>query len=511
MQAKIKTEPYEYFDPVFDGSHEIPIDTEYSLPDYCADVQRILKCCIVPEISSYAVSEETITCDGICDIRILYLDAKGEGIKCCEFTKEFNAVFKSKTSETQAVAYIKAVMGHVTCRAVNARRIDLHMAISLEVFAVAQRLDRIATGIDDITIEKRTKNIHSSQAVNAVCHQFSVEEYIPLKSGKPPIENILRKEIVGRISDMKIEPDTIIVNGTVDIGFLYNSFVDGITTEKMSAGIDFTQMIACAGIDKDCVCDMKIVCGESSIQPKEDSTGECTGVTVFTKLFITAFMYRDSDITMIDDAYSVAKPVLLDYTQSNFIQICGEKRDVLRNKCPMVLQGEEIQKVIDIWNENTEISAFCDKEKLQYRIKYTVCLLFMNAQNRILYIEKTFDFSQSFDLPDENIKKCKSVAATDVWEYRITDKNNVEVSLETTVNSMFYSRFAVKQLTSAEADETITYQPGKSKLSIYYAYEGEALWDIAKEHKALLSDIRAQNELYEDNITDSGPIIICNR
>ena len=37
MQAKIKTEPYEYFDPVFDGSYEVPIDTEYNLPDYCAD------------------------------------------------------------------------------------------------------------------------------------------------------------------------------------------------------------------------------------------------------------------------------------------------------------------------------------------------------------------------------------------------------------------------------------------------------------------------------------------
>ena len=73
MQAKIKTEPYEYFDPVFDGSYEVPIDTEYNLPDYCADIQKILKCRVLPEISSYLISEDTLTCDGVCDIFLLPL------------------------------------------------------------------------------------------------------------------------------------------------------------------------------------------------------------------------------------------------------------------------------------------------------------------------------------------------------------------------------------------------------------------------------------------------------
>ena len=34
MQAKTKTVPYEFFDPVYSGSCETPIDTEFNLPDY---------------------------------------------------------------------------------------------------------------------------------------------------------------------------------------------------------------------------------------------------------------------------------------------------------------------------------------------------------------------------------------------------------------------------------------------------------------------------------------------
>lgn len=40
MQAQRKTQPYEYFDFTFDGASEVPMDTEYTLPDYCADIQK---------------------------------------------------------------------------------------------------------------------------------------------------------------------------------------------------------------------------------------------------------------------------------------------------------------------------------------------------------------------------------------------------------------------------------------------------------------------------------------
>ena len=508
MQAKARTEPYEYFDPVFDGSHEVPIDTEYNLPDYCADVQRILKCRVEPEISSYLTTDNGITCDGVCDIRILYLDAKGEGIKCCDFTKDFSATIPIKETEERAIAAVKAGLQHVNCRAMNARRIDLHITISLNAYAVVQKIDRITTGIEDLTIEKRTESVYTSQAVNAVCHQFAVEEYIPLKNGKPPIENILRKGIDCRIVDSKISDESLNINGSADISFLYNSFADGITPEKMSATVEFSQDIDCSGADSECISDLKIVCGESSIQPKEDNMGECTGVTVFMKIFVVALIYRSKEIEVISDAYSVSKPVELNYAQNNFMQIYDEKSDMLKDKCSVVVSGEEIQQVIDIWSEQAEVTSYCDKNKLNHRVRCTVCILFTNANGRIMYTEKPFDFTHSFDLENENVKKCNSLSNTDIWEYRISDKNTVEISLETSIRSILYSRFAAKQLVSAEIDEDAPTIPKASKLLVYYAFEGERLWDIAKEHKALISDIRAQNEILEDTISKSGPIIM---
>ena len=155
MQVKQKTQPYDTFDPVFDGSFEVPIDTEYNLPDYCPDIQKVLKCRVVPELSSYGVSEDTLRCEGVCDIRVLYLDAKGETLRCCDFTKEFSAAIKVRSAQEKAVAWVRASVEHITCRAVNARRLDLHLAVSLKALAVVQRQEQLTSGLEGEGIQVR--------------------------------------------------------------------------------------------------------------------------------------------------------------------------------------------------------------------------------------------------------------------------------------------------------------------------------------------------------------------
>ena len=117
----------------------------------------------------------------------------------------------------------------------------------------------------------------------------------------------------------------------------------------------------------------------------------------------------------------------------------------------------------------------------------------------------------SCELESEQAKKSDTSFLTDIWEYRITDKNTVEVSTETFVTSLLYSKASVKYLTSAITDENGKAFEKGSKLLVYYAEQGENLWDIAKSHRALLSDIRSQNELYDETVPQSGPILICSR
>ena len=156
---------------------------------------------------------------------MLYLDAKGETLRCCDFTKEFSAAIKVRSAQEKAVAWVRASVEHITCRAVNARRLDLHLAVSLKALAVVQRQEQLTSGLEGEGIQVRGERHSVSQAVNALSHQFTLEDRLPLKNGKPPMESILRKEISCRVTDCKLAQGQLAVSGRADISFLYLSSV----------------------------------------------------------------------------------------------------------------------------------------------------------------------------------------------------------------------------------------------------------------------------------------------
>lgn len=95
------TERYEGFEQIFDGVQECPVDTEYTLPDYCADIQKILKCIVTPEVTSVSAAGDSLTIDGCASMHVLYLDAKGGCVRG-EITSVQYVITDSSTVECTA-------------------------------------------------------------------------------------------------------------------------------------------------------------------------------------------------------------------------------------------------------------------------------------------------------------------------------------------------------------------------------------------------------------------------
>ena len=56
MEYTFKRAEYADSTVLFDGCQEQPLDLDVSLPDYCPDIQRILKCQVVPCISTHSIN-----------------------------------------------------------------------------------------------------------------------------------------------------------------------------------------------------------------------------------------------------------------------------------------------------------------------------------------------------------------------------------------------------------------------------------------------------------------------
>lgn len=510
MEPNAMQQPYPWFEPVFDGSLEAPLDLQYDLPDYCPEIQKLLKCRVTPQVSSCVATQDGLQCEGICDVRVLYLDSKGSGLRSCQFTKEFSAVGKLKGSGDLAVTAAAASVSHLTCRASGARRIEIHAAVSLEALAVCQRTLELPTALEGEGLEVRSQTLEGYQAVNAVSHSFQVEDQIPFKNGKPPVDAILRWDAACRVSEVRVEEEQIRAAGAVEVSFLYLPAGEG-GPETMSASLSFSQTIACNGAGEGCLCWLRAYPGECSIQPREDDMGENTSVSVTIKLTVLALLYKPCEVQLLEDAYSRLRPLNLRWEQGTFLRQAETVSQVCKKKVTMSLGGEEIRRVVDLWQEQSSVQAVMEQGSLSFRAKWNLCLLYENAQGKLCCAEKSCDAS----FPAEGVGvpggKCRVWGRTDLWEYRIVDRNAVEVSTETEVSALVCREEERRFLTGAPSKENVPPYPKEHKLLVVYASQGESLWEIGKSHRASMEELRALNGLAEDALPDRRPIIICNR
>lgn len=56
MDYTAQRNPLSVIELLFDGCQEQSVDLDISLPDYCPDIQRILKCQVYPRILDRALS-----------------------------------------------------------------------------------------------------------------------------------------------------------------------------------------------------------------------------------------------------------------------------------------------------------------------------------------------------------------------------------------------------------------------------------------------------------------------
>ena len=80
---------------VLDTVAEQLADVDLTLPDYCPDIEKILKCTLIPKIQTRTLSGGQLQIDGNCVVNVLYVDSIKKSIRCCEQSVNFSQSFSS--------------------------------------------------------------------------------------------------------------------------------------------------------------------------------------------------------------------------------------------------------------------------------------------------------------------------------------------------------------------------------------------------------------------------------
>ena len=171
---------------IYEGSVEQSVDSDLTLPDYCPDILRILKCTVTPRVTGSQVSGERITVDGTVLVRLIYVGEDAR-VRCFEQNLPFSKYVEVKNLPDSPCVSVRLKAEYVNCRAVSQRRADIHGTVSVNISVTVRREENLISGVDGCGVQLQKKTQAASSAVGLVERMFPLTEVLEIGESKAPV------------------------------------------------------------------------------------------------------------------------------------------------------------------------------------------------------------------------------------------------------------------------------------------------------------------------------------
>lgn len=502
MEYNIKKEPLNACETVFDGLVEQPVDLDFSLPDYCPDIQKILKCQICPQISSRNISGDKLYVEGNATISLMYLDAEKMSIRCCEHNSPFSTSINLKSAVQDAIVSTKTKTEYVNCRAVTPRRLDIHGAFSICAKVRCKKEKDVVCDIDGDGIEKKKISTKCNNVIGLGQQYFNIAEVIDKGSRQPNIEHILKTSVSIEMHDYKTLQNKIMLNASANIKVVYISDIEYSTVDVLEHTVPISQILDIEGVQDNCACDLnlEVLNHEIAIRPSEND--ESNLLSFECKLGASVVAFEEKDTSILSDVYSVDFESEPKYEKVLLTNLVDKLNETYNLKSTVDLNDGELSDLIDAGGELTSVKCFVKDGKIIFEGKINVCVLAKDADEIPTYFERLVEFT--YEYAHENVDGavfCEENITLRSCECRLVGKNSIEVSAELQLNALVYAECSHMSITDIFVDEEKPREKDKkTALTLYYADDGEELWDIARKYCTCVDKIKLENELEDDTL-----------
>ncbi len=490
-------------DKLMSQSVEEPIDVDITLPDYCPDIEKILKCSLIPQIFSRNISGGVLEIEGASIIKVMYVDSVRKTLRTSQQVVPFNRTINIKECPENHYLDTVAVTEYINCRALSPRRLVIKGAFSIKVDITAKNTTMIPSPDCFSQLQKKCCDKKYMDVTAVTEETFNINETISVQN-KPEIESSVKTIVKVNINEQKSIDDKIILKGEVNLRVLYLSDLDSGETQCIDYMIPFNQIINCVGAGSDTI--NNINCKMLSYDVRSTKESEERSILLEVRVNVSIVCYKEREEKFLIDAYS--KDYACDLNIKT-LPLVSAVRDIRRNfirKMEISSNDRDFAKVIDAYNETSSVSANEDSGLITFTGKAGVCIVACDSDGVPFYIERTMDFTDKTDEPFGFVESvCLSINSV---SYRIKDEHTVELRVEFSLYA-----FLADSSQNSIVEDVIVYEDkridkGSSALTLYFADKDEGIWDIAKRYNTDEKFIKEDNDIEDDVLHNKEMLII---
>lgn len=489
---------------VYDSSAEQTIECDITLPDYCPDIQRILRCRVTPSISSAQVSGGRVAADGTAFVKIVYVGEDGRAA-VYEQGVPFSKSFETPDADGACVR-VRASVDYANCRAVSGRRAEIKAMTTVSCRVTSRRPRSVISGIDGEGIRLRSRSVN---AVSAVCcreSSFPMSETVETDRSDAPISQVVSCTAAAVATDVRIISDKLLLKGDLLVTVCYlTEQADGARTLRHSMPI--SRVIEAPGITESCSAGLEMNVAGVRADVKNDGSGQPRLFDLEARVDAVVSAFSSSDIPVLTDAYATNGAIALERQSVRLNTLLDSFSDSFTASASLDLSPLGAQSIL--WVETGAVASECAVRDGELAVTGTVMLhiYYLDAEARTGYAEKPIDFEHRRSLRRSASDALCEPSITAVGsELRLNSDGSAAARVELAISALVFGEESDKIITgvSAAEDEGVR----AAALTLYFPEAGEELWGIAKRYGTTVEAIMRENGLASETVPEKQMLLV---
>ena len=496
-----------FFDTACESTAEQSFDADINLPDYCPEIQRVLRCNLVPNVMSVQNASGRVTADVSLILRLLYVGDNGV-VSAYEQSYPLQKSLDSSKIDSSCAVTVRVNTDYLNCRAVNSRRLEAKGMLTFIFKAEKKRDENILCSAEGAGIQLKSEHLTASSLVGITERSFNLGEIVEIPGEKKSVGTVLDVNSFAETAEIKMINNKALIKGTCFVKIHYLSDQNG-SVESIEHSMPISQIVELDGLDDNCVTAHKLCICSSEAIAKADSSGNMRLIDINLRVsaFIAAF--EEKDISLINDSYSVEYESENSFKSVELLHLNDSFNTSFTNKVVLESIGVSVDCVYSVWCSDLKYSFNAKDDKCCVSGCYNVTVIYRDSDGQTGIISKPVDFDSSIKIKNKSerlftigcaqISGCSCVATGD---------SRLELKTEIMTNGLVFSSVVKKYVSNIEVKKETPKKTVSCALTVYYCDKGESIWNTARKYNTTVEAILVENDLKNEIVEDNMMILI---
>jgi hypothetical protein len=503
MELTLKKNNISFWSKQADNSTTHEETMEIVVPDSLPDVQSVVTADGTAVLRSKESGNGKITVTGVVRAYALYTPEGGGAVRGLSVQLPFTASLESADVTSDSKLLANAELTGIDARMLNSRKLLIRADIRVYASAYGESILPVALEPSDNSgdLEVLTDSAELNPVTDIQEKTFSINDELPLPSGKPPIGSIVNSEVTLSYNENKTAGSKLIVKGTANINLVY---VPIGATELQSADfmLPFSEIIDLSDGDDSDTKTFDISLAPTGAYVQENGSETYSGISVEIPAVIQVLVWQKLQQTYISDAYSPSQNTTC-YNNEHSVS-CLDSEQTFKNTVRETLPADaNVRTIVCTRVYPGDVVRAADG----YGVSFKVCVTYCTDDGRALTVSG--QLQAFFDYPGlPSIIDIKA-AASYGEAFAAAVAGGIEVRVPVELHTKVFGTCKLSPVNEVAVNDAEDQAPViMPSLVLSRVGSDESLWSLAKKYKSTQALIRQANGLDETAGVNPGDLLI---